>query len=137
MSPPFRRGIFVLERCGAGSGKSAETKMKVRGANGHHFDLASSVVDHRVTRSVPVIPSSPQTLLIGFESPFRVSTRTPVFNSSRIRKIYIVNCRLKGRNPFIVHLGEAYSLTLRRQKFLANVVFKILEESFIVTTGFK
>jgi len=30
-----------LERCGACSGKSAETKMGVSVASGHHFDLAS------------------------------------------------------------------------------------------------
>jgi len=39
--PAFRRGIFVLERCGACSGKSAETKMGVSVESGHHFDLAS------------------------------------------------------------------------------------------------
>ena len=61
MSPDFVGGIFILERCGACSGKSAEIKMGVRGANGHPFDLASPTVDHRVTRSVPVIPPSPQT----------------------------------------------------------------------------
>jgi len=63
MSPPFRRGIFVLERCGACSGKSAETKMEESEASGHHFDLASPIWDHRVTRSVPVIPPSPQVLV--------------------------------------------------------------------------
>jgi len=60
MSPDFVGGIFILERCGACSGKSAEIKMGVRGANGHPFDLASPTVDHRVTQSVPVIPPSPQ-----------------------------------------------------------------------------
>jgi len=41
MSPDKVGGIFISERCGACSGKSAEIKMGVREANGHPFDLAS------------------------------------------------------------------------------------------------